>query len=118
MARSFTQVGSYIDVGKHSDAARGKSDILGNGNLPFPNPVDGSITLAPLWLHEPVSSYRPLRGYMPGIWNICHNVPFQHGDTFTGTGGLAGKTFQVFNSGYGSGTVAWGQYAIEISDTW
>lgn len=115
MARSYTQIGSSIQVGKHSDSIRG-AGIMGRGSLQYPNVIDQSIVLAPVWVHEPANSTYPIRGTMPGLWNICHTAPFSHGDTFVGDGPLVGKTFMAISSTYSGDSVA--QCAIEISNTW
>lgn len=114
LARSFTQLGSCVGCAKHSDQLRGAA-TMGRGNLAYPNLIDGGLTLAPVWVHEPTNLQTPIRGTMPGIWNICHNLALQHLDTFSGTGALAGKTFLVINSYAGAGAA---QFAIETSNTW
>jgi hypothetical protein len=115
MARSYTQVGSSVQVSKHSDYMRGAS-VVGRGNITFPNPIDGSVVLAPIWVHENLLSSYPIRGVMPGVWNICHTAPFNHGDVFQGTGLLVGKTFMAVNMWWNGSTAA--QVAIETSNTW
>jgi hypothetical protein len=116
MARSFTQIGSSIPVAKHSDLVRG-SILFGRGNVQFPNPIDNSIVLAPVWINEPNNNTYPIRGTMPGMWNICHTAPFSQFDTFTGSGNMAGKTFMAINVSNSSSSNQC-QVAIEISNTW
>lgn len=98
--RSYTGLGGSRFLGKHFDSQ--KKDIL------FPNPIDGSLAMSPLYLTE----VGALRGYLPGIWQLCPNRSnFQHGDTFEGSGALAGKLFEICKL---KDTCI----ALEISDTW
>ena len=102
LMRSYTQVGSSILCGKHSDTSK---DLL-----PFPNPVDGNLFLSPVFVTEPTINC--VRGRLPGLWNVCHNgAYFNHGDTFNGNGALAGKSFMIVKC---NGRT----YALETSDTW
>lgn len=104
MARSYTQLGSSITVGQHSDTAK--------AGLAYPHPVDGGLYLGPLWVHENALSV--VRGAIKGVWIPLHtgNRPLAHGDTFSGTGALAGKTFI---SQYVTTTKS---LLLETSDTW
>lgn len=80
----------------------------GTYGLTYPSPVNNGIFLAPIWIHHnPV-----VRGHLPGLWCPCHNRGPANNDTFSGTGALAGKTFEVFN------VYSVGQLVIETSDTW
>lgn len=109
MARSYTQLGASVQVGKHSDAAKTNNDgYMGRAGLTYPNPADGGLYLAPVFIHET----NVIRGELPGIWNPLHNRPLQHLDTFNGTGVLAGKSFLVLNI-YSSA-----QLFLETSNTW
>lgn len=99
-ARSYTQIGNSIRFGKHGDNY--------NAGVQFPNPVDGGLIMSRYWVTEP----GVLRGYIPGLWYLAPAYStFSHGDTFTGTGSLAGKTFEIIRV-YGAAL------ALEISDTW
>jgi len=117
IARSYTQFGTAVPSGQHSDYIRCSTSI-GRGTLTYPNNMDGSFTLCPVWIHEPNLPTYPVRGEMPGLWAGAHLAPANHGDTVTGsaTGGLSGKTIQFFNT-YFNGTVV-AQPGIEISNTW
>jgi hypothetical protein len=109
MARSYTQLGASLLVGKHSDGRKGTQDFMGNGSLPYPHPVDGGLYLAPVWVHE--ISGPVVRGIIPGLWNPLHNQPLAHGDTFDGVGSLAGKSFKALSIGSS-------QIVVETSNTW
>lgn len=115
VCRSYTQVGTALAIGKFCDSFRaGNSATMGTGSMsPYPSPVDGALKLSPLWLNEPAANLLE-RGFLPGVFNILHNVAFNDGDTFqVNVGPLAGRTFEVVAGGPASG-----QYAIETSDTW
>jgi hypothetical protein len=107
--RSYTQIGSSVAVGKHGDVAKSASALtLGGGGNIYPNPVDGSMIISPVYLHE----INIIRGVFPGLWFPCHFIPLGTNDTLTGTGPLSGKTFEAFSLFYN------GQCFIETSDTW
>lgn len=114
LARSYTQLGTSVSVSKHSDQLRSAAG-MGRGSLAYPNLIDGGLTVAPVWVSELSNPQFPLRGILPGIWNICHLSALQPFDTFTGAGTLAGKTFIVLPVYSGGGA---GQCAIETSNTW
>lgn len=108
VARSYTQLGSSLQVFKTSDQAKGNGSFMGAGALTYPHPPDGGLYLAPVWIHE---SSNVVRGTLPGIWNPLHLSPLSHGDTFNGLGSLAGKKFLVLRiSNY--------RIFLEISNTW
>lgn len=138
MASSQAGVGTSLPVGKHSDVVKAGYDT---GNEPpasgtttgstangittvstaafvNPNPTDGGLFLAPIWVHHT----RGVRGYMKGLWLPCQFRPLNHGDTVAGTGAMAGKTFLALNiesttpSSYVP--VDCGIVIIETSDTW
>lgn len=112
IARSYTGLpiaNGSLAVGKHGDVAKGSASVL-IGTTTYPNPVDGGLYLSPVWIHE-VSSI--VRGRMRGLWQPLHAIAsFTDGDTFSGTGDLSGKTFEVVKQG-GNG----GVYMIETSNT-
>lgn len=109
-ARSYTQLGSSVGLGKHVDGVKGggTSTDLGAGALVYPNPSDGGLYMSEVFLHEPSI----LRGTLPGIWAPLHARPLTHGDTFTGAGDAAGREFLVLNL-YNTG-----QIFLETSNTW
>jgi hypothetical protein len=107
VARTHLQTGTSMPVTRFSDYTLSQSGTYGAGGLPYPNPSDGGLYLAPVFLGDNGS----VRGVIPGIWNPCHNKPLENFDTFTGTGALAGKTFLALNGPSG-------QVCFEISDTW
>lgn len=110
-ARSHTQIGSSVTLGRHTDVAKTSNvAIIGSGGIAYPSPVDGGVYVAPIFIHE--NTLAVLRGQFNGLWAPCHNRALTDGDTFAGTGTLAGKTFEVFNNN------AAGQLFLEMSNTW
>lgn len=114
MARSHTQIGAAITIGKSHDVSRSASSAtFGSGGTTYPDPVTGGMLLDQIRVFEPLAQVT--RGIMPGCYALLHALPGAPDDTFTGTGTLAGKTFVLLDSASGSTR---GRIAIEISDTW
>lgn len=116
IARAYTQVGSSLVFGKHTDGAKITSPTgnIGGSGLAYPNPADGGLYMSPLFIHEAGS----LRGTLPGVWAPIHQRPVGHLDTVSGSGDLSGKTFLgLFVSG-SSATASDGQIMLETSNTW
>lgn len=61
-----------------------------------PNPNDGLVYLSRLFLSDQTVA-GGLRGYLRGLYQIVTAVGLSDGDTFTGSGDFAGKTFLVLN---------------------
>jgi hypothetical protein len=68
-----------------------------NGNLNYPNRPDGGLRLSRLYVGDlTTGSTQNERGWMRGLWGVCHNPNnFADGDVVTGTGALAGRTFEI-----------------------
>lgn len=84
--------------------------------FPYPNPMDGSLWMAPFYINQ-----NAIRGYMKGFWCPQHHMPFNPGDTFTvASGNLSGKSFIAVNGSFwgNSGEQLPCQYFLEYSDTW
>lgn len=138
MAAAQTGLSTSLPCGKHTDVAK-LGSLAGNKgsgttrqfngahglgaaqatsvNLQYPNPTDGGLLMAPLWVNHNYG----VRGYMKGAWAVLQSRPVNPGDTFAGTGALAGKTFQAIGvpAGYfGTDGGDFGILAIEVSDTW
>lgn len=93
--RSYTGVASPVGLRRVGDAALigGAQQAMGIGLVPFPNNPDGKIYVSPVRAFETTQVYR---GTYRGLWSSCHPVAsFNDGDTWSGTGSLGGKTFQV-----------------------
>ncbi|MBF0192110.1 MAG: hypothetical protein HQL99_13370 [Magnetococcales bacterium] len=115
VCRNYTGVGSSINVGKFIDGSKTllTSNTLGSNQfILYPNAPDGGLWMCPVWINQAVSGNYVLRGHLPGLWCPLHTVPLNHLDTFSGTGALAGRTFQAISIPNA------GQLLIETSSTW
>lgn len=108
--RSYTGIGGAVAAGGHSDYWIAAQPTMGLSGNTYPDPVDGGMRMTPLYIHEASAT----RGNVPGLWNPLHNVAFGLGDTISGVGGLAGRTFQVVSVN----AVTPGQLLLETSNTW
>ena len=113
VARPHTQVGTSLNVSRFSDYSgqAGGTGYFGNGAVPYPNPIDGGINVARIFVGDPTVGRR---GRIPGLWAWQHpSNLLNSGDTFNGAGDLAGRSFIFFqNSTVTSAMV------LETSDTW
>lgn len=126
VARTWTGTGASIQFCKHSSAlAVGPNNSTARAPcgspsscITYPNGPDGALELAPIYIGHSSA----VRGYLKGLWAPLHNQPCGHGDTFSGTGNMAGKTFLALNvkadqSNSNGGSTS-GQIVLETSDTW
>lgn len=111
MPRSYTAVGSSINIGRHGDGGKGGGTSMA-GTVTYLNGPDGIAYTSPIWVHETTSH---LRGRMRGLRQWLHiKTALQDRDTFSGVGTLAGKTFlYLFEADANAGV-----YLMETSDTW
>jgi hypothetical protein len=103
---------SSVLVGKHG-AGQHSAAVLA-GVAEYPNPYDGSLLLAQIWLHENLGSNATIKGRLRGFWHFCHPVAAQvnDGDTFAGSGALAGRAFVIIRPT----PLASGIYVVETTD--
>jgi len=118
-ARGHTGLGGAVQFSKHGDFLKTNS-VLNTfaGAIPFTNPADGGLYLSRIWITDPTTApTNGIRGRMRGIWQPLHpDGSFADGDTFSGTGDLAGKTFLAIRKCSDS-SGAFGTIVIETSDT-
>ncbi len=141
---NFTNTGTSINVGKHSDqtkmgvsggggmmmgyqgrwtdAGSGTSGATWTTQFSYPNGPDNGVYIAPVWIHH--NGF--VRGYLRGLWNPLQHLPLSHNDTYSGVGNFAGKSF-IAMSIQGCQTASQGgvgvpstpiQCHMEYSDTW
>jgi hypothetical protein len=114
MPRSWSEsAATACAVGKHGHSGHSATNMF--GLFSYPHQINGALELHPIWVIEP-SGQPILRGRMRGLWHFLHPVvvDVNDGDTFAGTGPLAGKTFLVVKpTAQGLGV-----YVIETSNTW
>jgi len=114
VARSHTGVGGSILCGRHGDGPKGGSGTALIGVVPYTNPTDGMLYIAPVWIHDPTTSpANTIRGKMRGFWHFLHPLAsVSDFDTVSGTATLGGKTFLFIKTSGNSGL-----YTIETSNT-
>lgn len=106
VCRSYSGVGTSVQVGKHADVAKtGNASVVGGGGETYPASVNNGILFGPVYVHE----NGKLRGRMRGFWCLYHSAPLVDGDTFSGSGDMAGRTFEVVKGESSS------QYLLETS---
>lgn len=111
MPRSYTGLGASEPIRMHGDDVKSGSNTYAGNNLVFPSPVDGGLYISPVWVHE----NNVIRGRLRGLFQPLHPPSsFAVGDTFSGVGDFAGKTFEFIA---GSKHVNAGIYVLETSDT-
>lgn len=109
LCRAYTQTGGSVNSTKVTDASMSQATWTGQNGVTYPAPIEGGLLLSPIRVAETVG----IRGVLPGAWSPVHPTAFTtHGDTFTGSGDLSGRTFFI---GVVLGTV---NVLIETSDTW
>lgn len=113
MARRHTGTGSSQRISFMSNPAANVSTYMGGGSLTYPHGPDSGLVMHPLLITNP-NAPEYIAGVVPGMWDICHDKPAGHRDTWTGLTGtdLAGKSFEAFSSSSS------GQIAVETSNTW
>ena len=108
VAKDFTGTQTaYNQMSISPSWVTGGSLTLGSNGVPFPDPVSGGILLDPVRILEyPDSTYKIVRGQMPGLFNPLHNNPSVHRATFTGVGSLDGSEVVLWRKGRTSGKIA------------
>lgn len=99
MARSSLFSGGSIGCAKTCDVSlMGGAFVMGGSGGAYPA-FGGGMLLSPVNVMEQANI---LRGRMPKLWNPLHALPGSPGDTFSGTGDLAGKSFILLDVASGS----------------
>lgn len=108
-------IGSVMGLSKHGDGVKGSASGL-SGVISYPNGPSAGIVLSQVWLTEPYTTVGHVLGRMRGFWQICHpmGAAINDGDTFSGTGALAGKTFLVLKPD----VLGTSYFCLETSNTW
>lgn len=97
MARNYLGTGTSATAMRMSDPKfQGLQPI--QGYLTVPNGPNGGVYLSRQHIIESTSAITQYRGRLRGVWAWCHlTATFADGDTFSGLGELAGKTFAFIN---------------------
>jgi hypothetical protein len=120
--RNFVGTGGSINFTKFAvmigSPSNNASIFVPNGQLNYPNAPDGGLWLSRIYHGDlTTGGNRNVRGWLRGLWAVQHDLSnFADGDTVTGTGALAGRTFEIIKSLNGQG-VSTCCFAIETSAT-
>lgn len=128
--RSYTQTGTSVEMGHYTNfSIQNNSSYYGAGytGMSSPESVSGSLIISPVYINELSASI--IRGTFPGLWCIQNNSTsnpsassftyfYRNNDTFSGSGSLAGKQFEVFCVGSSTSSGYVTTYLIETSNTW
>lgn len=117
VARDYGGVGKSIACAQHGDSLAKNSGTAGlKGSIAWFNGPDGGLYVSPLHIHE--SSGPHIRGKVRGLYYPHHAITnFNDGDTFSGAGDYAGKTFEFVKLIYEGTSATQGAFAIETSAT-
>lgn len=88
----------------------GNTSPTNGTGLPYPNTPDSGLYAEKCLVGESTG----IRGELPGFWCPMHNRPLVHLDTFSGSGSLSGKTFEVLSFDGGNRAMIF----METSNTW
>ena len=116
IVRDHTHAVGALANGKfHDYVASGAQLVMGgSASRAYPDPVSGGFGLSRVSVTNGVAS-PATRGRLPGCWGVLNALPGANGDTFSGAGDLASRTFILLDCG--SSTTR-GRVALETSDTW
>lgn len=122
LARNFAGIGGPTAFTKVGDyGLSGGSNLT--GTMAFPNPSDGGLYISPLRVTDGstpavnISGNPNLRGRMRGLWHAPYApASFADGDTFQGSGELAGRNFMVVKPVLGVSTNS--AYVILETTAW
>lgn len=116
-ARSQTGLGSSTPMRKAIPLISGSSisALSGSQGMPYPNPQDGGLYVAPHYAIEHADA--SLRGLFPGFYGCCNNIPhntFVLRDSVTGISALPGKVLKAMTLGSSPVTPAF----IDVTGPW
>lgn len=116
IARNAAQTAGSVPNGALNDyfGANSNSTFGESGGTAYPDPVSGGINLSRIRVSNGATTVA-IRGHLPGAWAPASSLPGSNGDTFSGAGALAGRTFILLDCG---STSVRGRVAIETSNTW
>ena len=73
VARSYTQLGGPVHASYVCGLGAGGASGMGATGLPYPNPADNGIYVAPMMVQEQIGP--TLRGRLPGMLCPLHSIP-------------------------------------------
>ncbi|SMF96125.1 hypothetical protein SAMN02949497_3509 [Methylomagnum ishizawai] len=101
LQRGYAQVGSAMPFQKTGMAFE---SMLGGGTYPDPNPVDNANDAwGPIAISEGTTNTgTPVRGFMPGLWDLVNCQNRSHLDILQNMPHLPGRRILLVGCGYGS----------------
>lgn len=113
---SYTQLGGPISFSLTSLNINNNQTVSGRGAMiPFPNGPDYSLWLLPFFVKQ---SDGHMRGTMPGLYFVPHNLPYPHLSVVDNVVGQPGRRFLMVSLGYESISSNTAQVAIDITGPW
>jgi len=108
MARQTDGTGTSKTYGKDGGVTNVADATFLRGIVTYPNPADGGLYIAPLYLHE--GTVTTLRGRLRGFHHFMHAITgVADGDIFQ----IGSRTFVILKQSQNAGL-----YVLETSDTW
>jgi len=102
MARTSGGTGTSITIGKSGDSVKGSATTF-LGTCEYPNTPDNELYLCPVWITELTPR---IRGRLRGLYQPLHAISnFTDGQTFTGSGDYASKTFLAVKQTRNAGVI-------------
>ena len=116
IARNAAQAVGAINNNRSFDyyGAKASATMGSSTCVPYPDPISGGLNLSRVHVSNGIATVG-VRGRMPGMFAPLNALPGNNGDTFSGTGDLAGRTFILLDCGFWSTRC---RVALETSDTW
>jgi len=113
MARSYTQAGGSIQVGKQGNYVAGTGH-LGRGNIPYPAPLNNGIYHSPVTVHE--ASGNVIRATLKGILQPLHTQPLGHGALLPANLSPIGRRLFAVATAFSNATA--GETHFDIDGPW
>jgi hypothetical protein len=105
IARNYAGLGTSAILGLSGDFAKNGGSAGVKGTIAFLNAPDGGLYISPIYCAETANSY--IRGVLRGVYYPLHaTANFNDGDTFSGIGYYAGKTFECVVGPYDGSAAA------------
>jgi hypothetical protein len=114
MARSYTQTGGAITVGKQGNYTAGGNNIGGTGAIGYPAPLNNGIYHSPVTVHE--SATGAIRAFLKGIYQPLHVRPLGNGGLLPANLSPIGRRLFAVATPYSSSTA--GESHFDIDGPW
>jgi hypothetical protein len=112
MARTYTQIGPSINVGKMGNSSIGAT-TFGYGPVPYPSPQNNGLYVVPVFVGDTAVL---IRASLRALYNPLHTRPLGHGNVVSGLTNLTGRTLYAISTGYSGNT--YGETHVDITGPW